>query len=193
MSADAVMSSSSLRAAMISRRSANGLRASSDIRLLAERMPTTSPSSSSTGRWFTPAVIMAMLASGASTPAPIVCTGADMISVTGACREAWPTTTLSRRSTSVTMPWMPRPPGPRTRIAERFSAIMISAACRAVVSGSQNSGLLRVTDVTGSVRTSGMARMVPAACRRRSRRFAAIHWRPAVRLSRPTASSRGMQ
>ena len=87
MSAAAAISSSSLRAAMISRRSANGLRASSDIRLLAERMPTTSPSSSSTGRWFTPAVIMAMLASGASTPAPMVCTGDDMISVTGAWRE----------------------------------------------------------------------------------------------------------
>ena len=91
------------------------------------------------------------------------------------------------------MPWMPRPPGPRTRIAERFSAIMISAACCAVVSGSQNNGLLRVTEVTGSVRTSGMARMVPAACSRRSRGFTAIHWRPTGRLSRPTASSRGMQ
>ena len=84
MSAAAVMTSSSVRAAMISRRRANGLRASSDIRLLADRTPTTSPSSSSTGRWFTPAVIIAMLASGASTSAPIVCTGADMISVTGA-------------------------------------------------------------------------------------------------------------
>ena len=193
MSAAAAMSSSSSRAAMISRRSAKGLRASSDIRLLADRMPTTSPSSSSTGRWFTPAAIMAMLASGASTPAPMVCTGDDMISVTGAWRETWPTTTLLRRSTSVTMPWMPLPPGPRTRIAERFSAIMISAASCAVVSGSQNSGLLRVTDVTGSARTSGSARMVPAACSRRSRRLAAIHCRPEGLPSSPTASSRGMQ
>ena len=189
MSADALTTSSSVRAAMISRRSANGLRASSDIRLLAERMPTTSPSSSSTGRWFTPAVIMAMLASGASTSAPMVCTGADMISVTGACRETPPTTTLSRRSTSVTMPTMPVPPGPRTRIAERFSAIMICAASCAVVSGSQNSGLLRVTDVTGMVRTSGMARMVPAACSRRSRRLTAIHWTPDGRLSSSNATS----
>ena len=116
-----------------------------------------------------------------------------MISVTGAWRETCPTTTLLRRSMSVTMPWMPRPPGPRTRIAERFSAIMTSAASWAVVSGSQNSGLLRVTDVTGRVRTSGSARMVPAACSRRSRRFAAIHWRPAGRPIRLTASSRGMQ
>ena len=143
--------------------------------------------------WFTPAVIMAMLASGASTPASMVCTGDDMISVTGAWRETWPTTTLLRRSTSVTMPWMPRPPGPRTRIAERFSLIRISAACRAVVSGSQNSGLLRVTDVTGSVRTSGVARMVPAACTSRSRESAAIHWMPAGRLRRSTAAARGRQ
>ena len=107
--------------------------------------------------WLTPADIMAMPASGASTLAWMVCTGDDMISVTGAWRETCPTTTLLRRSTSVTMPLMPRPPGPRTRIAERFSAIRISAASCVVVSGSQNSGLLRVTDVTGSARTSGAA------------------------------------
>ncbi len=57
-----------------------------------------------------------------------------------------------------------------------------------LVSGSQNSGLLRVTDVTGSVRTSGSARMVPAAWRRRSRAFAAIHWMPDGRLRRLTAT-----
>ena len=145
---------------MISRRSANGLRASSVIRLLAERTPTTSPSAPSTGRWFTPAVIIAMLASGASTSAPMVCTGADMISVTGACRETPSTTTLLRRSTSVTMPAMPLPPGPRTGSpsASRRSGLR---GLLAVVPGSQKSGLLRVTDVTGSVRTSGMARIVP--------------------------------
>ena len=193
MSAAAATTSSSVRAAMISRRRANGLRDSSVIRLLAERMPTTSPSASRTGMWFTPAAIIAMLASGARTSAPIVCTGADMISVTGACRETPPTTTLLRRSTSVTMPMMPWPPGPRTRIAERFSAIMIFAASCALVSGSQKSGLLRVTDVTGSVRTSGIARMVPAAWRRRSREFAAIHVSPAGWLSTATATSRGRQ
>ena len=136
---------------------------------------------------------MAMLASGASTSAPMVCTGADMISVTGACRETWPTTTLLRRSTSVTMPWMPLPPGPRTRIAERFSAIMIFAASWTGVSGSQKSGLLRTTDVTGSVRTSGSARMVPAACSRRSRALAAIHVTPAGWVSSFMAAARGRQ
>ena len=84
MSAAVAISSSSLCAAMIAWRRAKGLRDSSVIRLLAERFPTTSPSSSITGMWFTPAAIIAMLASGASTPALMVCTGADMISVTGA-------------------------------------------------------------------------------------------------------------
>ena len=91
------------------------------------------------------------------------------------------------------MPAMPLPPGPRTMIAERFSAIMICAASRAVVSGSQNSGLLRVTDVTGMTRTSGRARIVPAAWSRRSRALAAIHWRPDGRLSTSNATSRGKQ
>ena len=149
MSLAAAMSSSSLREAMISRRSAKGLRDSRLMRLLAERMPTTSPSPSTTGMWFTPAVIIAMLASGARTSAPMVWTGADMIAVTGACRDTPPTTTLSRRSTSVTMPTMPLPSGDRTMMAERFSRIMISAASRAVVVAAQKSGLLRVTEVTG--------------------------------------------
>ena len=79
MSAAALITSCSVRAAMISRRSANGLRDSSVIRLLADRMPTTSPSASSTGMWFTPEAIIAMLASGASTWAPMVWTGDAMI------------------------------------------------------------------------------------------------------------------
>ena len=193
MSAEAATSSSSVRAAMSSRRSANGLLDSRVIRLLAESMPTTVPSSPSTGRWLTPADIIAMPASGARTSAPMVCTGADMIAVTGAWRETCSTTTLLRRSTSVTMPEIPGPSSARTRIAERFSAIMILAASRMLVSGSQKSGLLRVTDVTGIVRTSGRARSVPAAWRRRSRELAAIHCTPDGRMRIPMATSRGRQ
>ena len=134
-----------------------------------------------------------MLASGASTSAPMVCTGADMISLTGACRETPSTTTLSRRSTSVTMPDA-LAAGPRTRIAERFSAIRIFAASCALVPGSQKSGLLRVTDVTGSVRTSGMRAHGAGRLYEALARVAAIHWMPdgPARGGR-RATSRGRQ
>ena len=46
-------------------RRANGLSASRLMRLLAESTPMTAPSPSTTGRWFTPASIIAMLASDA--------------------------------------------------------------------------------------------------------------------------------
>ena len=82
----------------------------------------------------------------------MVCTGADMMALTGASRETPPTTTLSRRSTSVTMP---SPSRVRTSTAERPSAIIISAASLMVVSGSHNGGAPRTTEVTGSVCTSG--------------------------------------
>ena len=78
-SAAASTRSSWLAAVCIERRRANGLRASRVMRLLADRMPITAPSPSSTGTWFTPADIMAMLASGASTWAPIVWTGVVMM------------------------------------------------------------------------------------------------------------------
>jgi hypothetical protein len=65
-------------------RATRGLRTSSDIRLLAQDA-TTSPSSSRTGTWFTPAVIMAMLASGASTGADK--NGTTRSPVAGAWRE----------------------------------------------------------------------------------------------------------
>ena len=100
-------------------------------------MPTTLPSSSSTGRWLTPNVNMAMLASAARVSAPMACTGADMMALTGASRETPPTTTFSRRSASVTMP---SPSRARTRIAERPSAVMVVAASPMVVSGSHSSG-----------------------------------------------------
>ncbi len=61
----------------------------------------------------TPSVSMAMLASAARVSAPMVCTGADMMALTGASRETPPITTFSRRSTSVTMP---SPSRARTRI-----------------------------------------------------------------------------
>ena len=70
-SAAARAMSSWLAAVCSERRKANGLRASSVMRLLADRMPITAPSASSTGRWFTPEAIIAMLASGASTWQPI--------------------------------------------------------------------------------------------------------------------------
>ena len=133
---------------MIERRRANGLRASSVIRLLAERMPTTSPRASTTGRWFTPAAIIAMLASGASTSAPTVWTGAVMIAVTGASRDACADDDLVAQVHVGDDAEALR--GARTRIAERFSAIMISAASRMRRSGSQNSGTLRTTEVTGA-------------------------------------------
>ena len=71
--------SSWLAAVCSERRRANGLRASSVMRLLADSMPITAPSASSTGRWFTPEAIMAMLASGASTSAAMVWTGVVMM------------------------------------------------------------------------------------------------------------------
>ena len=95
---------------------------------------------------------MAMLASAARVSAPMVWTGADMMALTGASRETPPATTFSRRSTSVTMP---SPSRARTRIAERPSAIIISAASLIVVSGSHSGGAPRTTAVTGSVCTSG--------------------------------------
>ena len=105
----------------------------------------------------------------------MVCTGADMIAVTGRVPRDAADDDLVAQVDVGDDAREPVPPGPRTRIAERFSAIMIFAASWIVVSGSQNSGLLRMTDVTGSVRTSGSARMVPAAWSRRSRGLAAIH------------------
>ncbi len=92
-----------------------------------------------------------MLASAARVSAPMVCTGADMMALTGASRETRPTTTFSRRSTSVTMP---SPSRVRTRIAERPSAFMSSAASWIVVSASHTWGAPRMTEVTGSVCTS---------------------------------------
>ena len=71
---------------------------------------------------------------------------------TGASGETRPTTTFSRRSTSVTMP---SPGRVDTRMAERPAALIISAASRIGVSGSHSSGVPRTTEVTGSVCTSG--------------------------------------
>ena len=189
-SAAALAISSWVAAVCSERRSANGLRASSVMRLLAERMPTTSPSASSTGRWFTPEAIIAMLASGASTSAPIVWTGVVMMVDTGASRETPESTTLSRKSTSVTMP---RPSRSRTSRALRPASDSILAASRMGVSGSQNSGALRTSEVTGRLRTSGRERMVRAAWISRSRWLPASHIRPSGWLSRSKATSLGMQ
>ncbi len=187
-SAAASIRSSWVAAVCSERRRAKGLRASSVIRLLADRMPTTAPSASSTGRWFTPVAIMAMLASGASTSAPMVCTGVVMMVETGASREMSESTTLSRKSTSVTMP---RPSRKRTSRALRPASAMILAASRIEVSGSQNSGALRTTEVTGRLRTSGRERMVRAAWIRRSRWLPASHMSPSGCRSRSKATSRG--
>ena len=115
-------------------------------------MPTTVPSWASTGRWLTPNVSMATLASAARVSAPMVWTGADMMALTGASRETPPATTFSRRSTSVTMP---SPSRVRTRTAERPSALIMVAASLIVMSGSQSCGAPRTIEVTGSVCTSG--------------------------------------
>ena len=79
----AARTSSTDAAAKIERRSAKGLRESSDIRLLAERMPRTAPPASSTGRWLTPAAIISMAASGASRSARSVLAGIVMMALTG--------------------------------------------------------------------------------------------------------------
>ena len=137
------------------RRSANGLRESSVMRLLAERMPTTSPSASSTGRWLTPEAIMAMLASGARTSAPMVCTGEVMILVTGSSRDMPRSTTLSRKSTSVTIP---RPSRRRTSMALRLASESMRAASR-----------MGVSELAEQAERCAPARS-PAGCARRAAR-----------------------
>ena len=97
-------SSSSSRAAVIDQRRSKGLRASRLMRLPAETTPMTRPRASTTGRWFTPACIISMLASGASTSSRTVLTGIVMIEPTGASGEMPPASTFRRRSASVTMP-----------------------------------------------------------------------------------------
>jgi hypothetical protein len=131
-----------------------------------------------------------MLASGARTSAPIVWTGDVMILATGASLGMPPTTTLSRKSTSVTMP---SPSRVRTRIAEWPASMSIWAASWMGVSGSQKSGSLRTREVTGRVRTSGRASMVLADWMSRSRRLPATKRTPSGRLRNSTASSLGMQ
>ncbi len=133
---------------------------------------------------------MAMLASGASTWAPMVCTGVVMMVDTGASRDTPESTTLSRKSTSVTIP---RPSRSRTRRALRPASASIRAASWMGVSGSQNSGELRTSEVTGRLRTSGRARMVRAAWIRRSRWLPASHISPSGWLRRAIATSLGMQ
>ena len=61
------------------------------------------------------------------------------------------------------------------------------------VSGSQNRGALRTSDVTGRLRTSGRARIVRAAWISRSRWLPASHISPSGWLSRAIATSLGMQ
>jgi hypothetical protein len=162
-----VASSSSSRAAVIDQRRANGLRASRLMRLPAETTPTTLPPASTTGRWFTPACSISMLASGASIWALTVFTGAVMTTLTGVSDDKPPARTFLRRSVSVTMP---SPLRLRTRSAVTTSSLMSVAASRTVVAGSQNTGPRRIRDVTGTLRTSGMARMAWAARMSRSRR-----------------------
>ena len=78
-SAATAASASSSCAVEIDQRRAKGLIASRFMRLPAETTPRTRPSASTTGRWFTPACIISMLASGASICALTVLTGAVMI------------------------------------------------------------------------------------------------------------------
>ena len=118
-------------------RSANGLSESRLIRLLAESTPATRPWSSTTGRWFTPASIIAMLASGASVSDGTVWTGRVMMELTGPSTDARCATTLSRRSTSVTMP---SPSRASTSSAVMCRAAMSAAASAMLVSGAQKTG-----------------------------------------------------
>jgi hypothetical protein len=113
-----------------------------------------------------------------------------MIALTGPSNDALAATTLSRRSTSVTMP---SPSRVRTRIAERSLAAMTPAASATVVSGSQNSGAPCKRERTVRVRTSGRARAVRAAWMSRARSVLATNTTPSVRLSTSSASSPGMQ
>ena len=159
------------------------------MRLPAERMPRTRPPGSTTGMWFTPAAIISMLASGASSSPRRVLAGIDMISRTGASRETPPATTLSRRSTSVTMP---RPSRVSTSSADtRLSAISWAASLM-LVSASQKTGSLRSRAVTGRVRTSGRARMVRAAWSRRSRSVRATKRTPSGLPSTSSATPFGI-
>ncbi len=127
------------------------------MRLPAETTPTTRPCASTTGRWFTPACIISMLASGASIKVLTVFAGTVMIVLTGASGERPPAITFLRRSASVTMP---RPLRLWTRTAVTVSSLMSCATSRMVVSGSQNTGPRRTSEVTGTLRTSGSARIV---------------------------------
>ena len=130
-----------------------------------------------------------MAASAANTSALIVFTGADMIELTAASPDSPGATTLSRRSTSVTMP---SPLLACTRMAERPSAIIIAAASRMVTSGPQKMGLPWRSAVTGRVRTSGSA-IVLAAWVSRSRSVRATNLTPSNRLRISRARSMGMQ
>ena len=118
--------------------------------------------------------------------APTVYTGCVMMVLTGASLEALTATTLSRRSTSVTMP---SPSRVVTRRAEASSSAMSSAASAIVVSGSQNTGARRTSEPTVRKRTSGSERMVRAACSRRSRRVWATKRTPSGRLRISSATS----
>lgn len=112
-----------------------------------------------------------------------------MTALTGISGDAPDARTLLRRSWSVTMP---SPLGVRTSSAERFSASMSLAAWRAVSAGSQNSGALRSSDVTGRVAASGRERIVRAASRRRSRRLPATNRSPSRRVKTSSATSLGI-
>ncbi len=117
-----------------------------------------------------------------------VSTGAVMMALTGMSRGMSPATTLERRSASVTMP---SPWGVSTSTEVTSSSFMSCATLRTVMSGGQNTGSRRISDVTGTVRTSGSARAACEVRSTRSRKLCAMNAAPSGRPSTATASARG--